>query len=1159
MSTVLRWVGRFGSAIGVARGRVAAAVALGTALGALVMFPALSRDRTTGSTGSTSGPMASAAARRRVITDVVAVSCLTPNGDVSAKDNTLFESATGALSDGLGSFLYVGVTNQSLRRRALIAFDLTGLGIPPGADIVSATLRLHRSIPPPNVPAPDSIAVYRVLEDWGQGTSDSDGIAGGGGGAPSTPGDATWIHTFYNTSFWSNPGGDFAPAESANISVGTVADFYNSTGTGLGVDVQAWLADPASNHGWLLKDQEVSSRTGVRFDSCQGPEATRPTLSVTYVVSVVTGACCSTSGCQVLAPTDCSESGGAYQGDGTVCGPDTCPRPATGACCVPDATAACSVLTSADCTQNGRTYQGDNTSCGPETCPVVLAPFVDPLPIPPTAQPVSGQPGMEATYAIAMRQFGTKFHRDLPATTVWGYGDASSAGGSVPGPTIEARRDQTVTVDWINDLRDDSGQLRKDHYLSVDQCLHGGNGPEPRTVVHLHGAHVRPDSDGYPEFTFLPGGDALYHYPNHQNATTLWYHDHALGITRLNVYMGLAGFYLIRDSIEQRLGLPAGQFEIPLMIMDRSFRPDGSLVYPQTWQEHFFGDTIVVNGKVWPYLDVKQGYYRFRLLNASNSRTYTLAMTPQVPILQIGSDGGMLSAPVPVTSITMAPAERVDVVVDFRNVPAGTEIELTNSAPSHFPGSPGVGVIPHVMKFRVLGEPGYLGPIPASLRPVTPLHESDAVGPPRDFNLSLVQDAQHCGSMWVVESIQGGVNAGMHWDDIVDFPKLGTTEVWRFFNGSPLMHAMHIHLVQAQLLDRRPAQLVDGRIQYTGDPVPPQPEEAGWKDTFQVPPGKPGEGMVTRVIMRFEDYSGLYPLHCHLLEHEDNEMMRQFRLVECGNGIVEPGEQCDDGNTADGDCCSSTCQFEPTGSACNDGNACTLSDTCNATGQCLSGPPRDCVDANVCTADSCDPAVGCVHAPLSGGACDDGRLCTTGDTCQNGVCAGVSHANDPQPNSSDDWRKLACGGPGKGDAITPADIDCVHDVPNFSTVATLRDVCVILQATPGKIQDGRNDGICRQAEKELMAFALNRCRARVCDESVIGVNGSECGDSANATVGENWTEAAGLILDPSDRTVAMCNLSRCLSQEINNGQAFKGGVIGGADSGTIMRHNRKNP
>jgi cysteine-rich repeat protein len=498
-------------------------------------------------------------------------------------------------------------------------------------------------------------------------------------------------------------------------------------------------------------------------------------------------------------------------------------------------------------------------------------------------------------------------------------------------------------------------------------------------------------------------------------------------------------------------------------------------------------------------------------------------------------------------------------VVDFRNLAAGTEIELTNSAPSHFPGTPGVGVIPQVMKFRVLAEQGYLGPIPGALRPVPPLHESDAVGPPRDFNLSFVQDAEHCGNMWVIESIQDGTSVGMHWDDIVDFPKLGTTEVWRFFNGSPFMHAMHIHLVQAQLLDRRPAQMVDGRIEYTGPPVLPQPEEAGWKDTFQVPPGPPGGGMVTRVIMRFEDYADLYPLHCHLLEHEDNEMMRQFRVVECGNGVVEHGEQCDDGNTANGDCCSSTCQFEPAGSTCSDGNACTTSDTCNSAGQCLGGAPPNCDDASVCTADSCDATAGCVHAPLSGGVCNDGNLCTTGDTCRNGACVGTSHANDPEPGSSEDWKKLACGGPNKGDALTPADIDCVNDVPNFSDVATLDDVCSILKGTPGKVKGGKNDAECDQAEKELMAFAINRCRARVCDESAISNTGSTCGGTSNTTVGQNWTEAAGLILDLNARTVAMCNQSRCLSQEINDGHAFKSGAAGGPNSTINTPRKREAP
>lgn len=224
------------------------------------------------------------------------------------------------------------------------------------------------------------------------------------------------------------------------------------------------------------------------------------------------------------------------------------------------------------------------------------------------AQPVTGVVGGEATYQIDMTQFEQQLHTDLAPTTVWGYA------GSYPGPTIEATKDLPVTVEWINDLRDSGGSPRVDHYLPVDLCLHGPDslGDAPRTVVHLHGGHVPQESDGYPEDTFLPGESATYIYPNNQLPATLWYHDHAMGITRLNVMMGLAGYYLLRDQFENDLNLPSGENEIPLVIQDRTFRADGSFVYPEQWQDQFFGDTLLVNGKVWPYLQVKQGKYRFR-------------------------------------------------------------------------------------------------------------------------------------------------------------------------------------------------------------------------------------------------------------------------------------------------------------------------------------------------------------------------------------------------------------------------------------------------------------------------------------------------------------------------------------------------------------------
>jgi len=475
------------------------------------------------------------------------------------------------------------------------------------------------------------------------------------------------------------------------------------------------------------------------------------------------------------------------------------------------------------------------------------------------AKPVRGRAGGEAFYEIAMKEFRQKLHRDLPPTTLWGYN------GQYPGPTIEAYRNRPVHVRWINDLRYfETGLPRTDHYFDIDTRIHGPDvyGKTPRTVVHLHGGHVPPDYDGFPESTFVSGGSRLYRYPNTQLPATLWYHDHALGITRYNVMMGLAGLYLIHDRDEEALHLPSGPYEIPLIIQDRSFNPDGSLRYPAQWTPMFMGDKVLVNGKVWPKLRVDSGRYRFRVLNGSNHRIFTLALSDHHTFQVIGSDGGLLSSPVEVSEISLGPAERADLVFDFEGYAPDSEVLLedTLGAGQVDPSDPAAS---RIMKFIVSGTPGWTAPLPPFLNRVERIPESQATRT-RTFELRFDRTLQEFRI------------GDLGWREATEFPVLGATEIWQFANETPETHLIHMHLVQFQILDRSSFQVVDGKVVPGSDRRPPDPEEAGWKDTAKV---KPHE--LLRVVMRFgpDGFLGDYVFHCHMLEHEDNEMMRQFTVV----------------------------------------------------------------------------------------------------------------------------------------------------------------------------------------------------------------------------------------------------------------------------------------
>jgi spore coat protein A len=727
----------------------------------------------------------------------------------SNADNTLYQTASGTLSNGAGPTMLASKNAGGIVRRSLVHFDLGA--IPAGATIQAATVTLY------NDQATNSatINLHRVTQSWGEGTSLATG--NGDAGAAPTTNDATWIHRFYPATSWTTAGGSWNATASASASV-TGAGAYAWTSAALAADVQAWLDTPSTNDGWIAIGKESGAGNALKaFATRENADpARRPKLELTYL------------------------------------------PPELGACCLPSGN--CTTQGAVACASAGGIWQGAGTTCSPNPCTLALTPYVDPLPLPAIAIPVTGAPGAEAEYVIPIREITQKLHRDLPPTRLWGYG------GTYPGPTILTTTGHPIRVTWQNDLRDSLGNLRTTHYLPVDLCPDGPNteGATPRVVTHLHGGHVPPSADGYPRATFLPGEQSTVDYPVNQPAGTLWYHDHAMGITRLNVMMGLAGFFLVKDPVESGLGLPAGEFEIGMAIQDRSVRANGTLDYPAEWMDHFFGTQMVVNGKIWPYLQVKQGKYRFRLLNGCNSRVLRLALSNGATFHVIGTELGLLSAPVPKTSLLLAPGERAEVVMDFAGYAAGTRIVLTNDAPAPFPGDPGVGVIPNVMRFDVVAGAGHVAPLPAALRPVDPIPPAEAVA---TRSLALRKSADACtGSAWLIDD--------RRFDDITESPVLGTTEIWRFVNESGVVHPMHMHLVAFQVLDRQPFVLQNGQIVTTGPPVPPDPSEAGWKDTAPVGPDE-----MLRVIARFEDYTGLYPYHCHVLEHEDNEMMRQFQVV----------------------------------------------------------------------------------------------------------------------------------------------------------------------------------------------------------------------------------------------------------------------------------------
>jgi FtsP/CotA-like multicopper oxidase with cupredoxin domain len=628
--------------------------------------------------------------------------------------------------------------------------------------------------------------------------------------------------------------------------------------------------------------------------------------------------------------------------------------------------------------------------------PASIPKYVTPLVIPP-AMPRSAKPPPLAGkpidyYEIAVRQFRQQIlppAMGLGSTKVWGYGSVNHPGTfNYPAFTVEAHWRQPVRVKWINELMKPNGEFRP-HLLPVDQTLHWANppggakgrdghgsdhtpyrGPVP-IVTHLHGGHSTEESDGFTEAWYLPHarnipagyakvgsryrtfqaeaqrklhqawtpGSAVFQYDNDQRAATMWYHDHTLGMTRLNVYAGPAGFYLLRggpaDAVGGTLPGPApasgdrpglDYFEIPIAIQDRSFTADGRLFYPDSraffeglepsqlqipfmpdpacggpsdvapiWNPEFFGNAIVVNGATWPSLSVQQRRYRFRLLNGCNARFLILRMSNGLPFWQIGNEGGFLPAPVELPSLLLGPAERADVIVDFTNVGVGSEIILENVGPDEpfGGGTPGVDFEPadpdttgQVMRFNVTAatrpDPS-TPPHQLNLPAIAPLgaatnerqvsvneQASATVRVTTDANGNVVLDCAAGQPFGPAEGDLGVLNPdgsgrALGWDEpITENPAVGAIEVWEIYNFTADAHPIHIHEVTFEILGRQRMDESTSR--------PPESWEAGRKDTVVVYPGE-----ITRIKALF-DRPGLFVWHCHIVEHEDNEMMRPYRI-----------------------------------------------------------------------------------------------------------------------------------------------------------------------------------------------------------------------------------------------------------------------------------------
>lgn len=594
------------------------------------------------------------------------------------------------------------------------------------------------------------------------------------------------------------------------------------------------------------------------------------------------------------------------------------------------------------------------TTTAPVTAPVApnygLTKFLDPLRIPPVIRPHSWWHQEDIT--VTMARAGVRLHSQLPISTVWAYE------GQFPGPTIEVRSGKRLRVAWSNDIEGTIPLVAVRAPIAqanVPGSRDANGNPLPEiegvddlpawTVVHLHGALTGAGNDGWAHNAMLRGNAQLAEYPNGQPSTTLWYHDHAMAVTRFNVHAGLTGMYLIRDDEEDGLNLPARDHEVPLIITDRNLdtdpvngAPNGQLLFkvaevapgvllPAT------GPFNLVNGVIWPHLDVDARWYRFRVLNAANSRFYRLNLIDEAGVSHndavhiIGTDGGLLPAPaaMPADGLVLAPAERVDVLVDFARF-KGQRLRLTNT---NVPV--GGAVEPDLMEFRVerrdrhdpfelpttLSE-SYVRLEHGTTVPEEHDHVYVALVPPgsageahpqlwelQEVTLDEPQVFPTEGLIQLTDPGTGEVKtfrmvASLFDDTTTFFINHDRWAVWNFVHLGGPTHPMHIHMSQFQLLTRRAFQVVNGAVPgfnvpvggtdtplpVPGEGAPIQKYEEGWKDVFQV---RAGEWLT--VAGQFTGATGEFMYHCHILDHEDEGMMRPFVVhpPEVARFHVHPG------------------------------------------------------------------------------------------------------------------------------------------------------------------------------------------------------------------------------------------------------------------------------